>query len=248
MRGKLISVFLVIAFIIPVAHAGLEIIGKPPVLEASEPKNQPAARPAEVSTLPASAPAASSSGSDVKRLETELSKLRTDYERVNQELVRVKKDVERLSETGKTPQEKAQQSANIQSQPPQNAPPQNAPPQTSTKSEELGPLKERMRYTVQFNAYQNEFHPSEKTARDVLEYAKRADRVIVIGYTAGKPSPTNNRVAIGRAIEVRRFLLDRGIPSSKISIGGGTDHIADDSTKEGRIKNRRVEIDFLPMI
>ena len=239
MLSKFISVFLLVASFIPVAHADLKIIGGPPAPEVSAPKSQPTERPAKVSTLPASAPTASTSGSDVKRLETELSKLRSDYERINQELVRVMQDVERLRGTGKeAPPEKPQQSANNQAQ----------PPQVSGRSEGLEPLKESLRYTVQFKAYQNEFRPTEKTARDVLEYAKRADRVIVTGYTAGKPSPSNNRVAISRAIDVRRFMLDNGIPSSKISIGGGTERIADDSTEEGRNKNRRVEIDFLPTI
>ncbi|MCL2876710.1 MAG: OmpA family protein [Betaproteobacteria bacterium] len=237
MQRKHIATLFAIVFVSSalVAHAEFKITGEssPDAPGLTGHGAVPAVAPASASVNP--------TPTDLRRLEAELKGLRADYDRVAQELAHLKKDFAILKENAKTDRDTAQKSADNLAAPPRSRPVKEPEPA------KLEPLKERLRYTVPFGAYSQEFNPTEKAANEMIQYAKRADRVVVTGYTAGNPSPSNEQVAINRAFAVRRFLLGNGIPSDKISVGGGSGkHIADDSTPEGRIKNRRVEVDFLP--
>lgn len=73
-------------------------------------------------------------------------------------------------------------------------------------------------------------------------------RLTIDGYTdnSGK-AITNLQLSQKRADAVKKYLADKGIPTSRLSaMGYGSEKpVADNSTEEGRIKNRRVELKLL---
>ena len=71
-------------------------------------------------------------------------------------------------------------------------------------------------------------------------------RIHLKGYTDSTgPKDFNQKLSEERANSTRAFLIDLGVPSTRITIHGyGVDHpAADNKTKEGRKQNRRVEGD-----
>jgi outer membrane protein OmpA-like peptidoglycan-associated protein len=70
-------------------------------------------------------------------------------------------------------------------------------------------------------------------------------RLVIDGYTdnTGKPI-TNLELSQKRADVIKKYLTDKGIATRRLSaIGHGADNpLADNSTEEGRIQNRRVEL------
>lgn len=75
----------------------------------------------------------------------------------------------------------------------------------------------------------------------------RADRIVITGHTdnVGK-ADYNNKLSLSRAEAVRDYLLSIGVDASKMEIvgKGESEPVADNSTAEGRAKNRRVEVDI----
>lgn len=75
-------------------------------------------------------------------------------------------------------------------------------------------------------------------------------RILVAGHTDNSCNPDSNlRLSSERAAALRSCLIDAsGIPSTQFAIQsyGDTRPIADNGTAEGRARNRRVEITFVP--
>ncbi|RQU83821.1 OmpA family protein [Burkholderia cenocepacia] len=75
-------------------------------------------------------------------------------------------------------------------------------------------------------------------------------RVLVAGYTDDQGRPERNlKLSLDRAAAVRDWLVDAsGMPSTQFAIQGygDTRPIADNTTFDGRAKNRRVEITLVP--
>lgn len=76
--------------------------------------------------------------------------------------------------------------------------------------------------------------------------------IIIIGHTDNTPIrssryQSNMELSKSRALQVSKILQDRGIPAERIEVQGQGEAtpIADNSTEEGRAKNRRVEIILL---
>ena len=70
----------------------------------------------------------------------------------------------------------------------------------------------------------------------------------ISGHTDSTGSPAHNRtLSEKRAAAVTKYLQGKGIEAKRItSVGHGPDHpVADNASKEGREKNRRVEIRFI---
>ncbi|MGV6809690.1 MAG: OmpA family protein [bacterium] len=70
-------------------------------------------------------------------------------------------------------------------------------------------------------------------------------RINVAGHTDSVGSDSDNlRLSQQRAYNVRNYLIDQGVPAQRMkAIGyGETRPIADNTTEQGRAKNRRVEI------
>jgi outer membrane protein OmpA-like peptidoglycan-associated protein len=74
---------------------------------------------------------------------------------------------------------------------------------------------------------------------------KAGSKIVVTGYSDDSgPEPMNNTLSTRRAEFVKKQLLGAGIAAERIvAMGKGeSDPVADNSTPEGRSKNRRVEI------
>lgn len=70
------------------------------------------------------------------------------------------------------------------------------------------------------------------------------------GHTSSEGSPeSNTRLSQARVQSCKNYLLTKGIDEGRISaIGyGPSKPIADNSTEEGRVKNRRVELRIVKM-
>ena len=74
----------------------------------------------------------------------------------------------------------------------------------------------------------------------------RADKVIITGHTDNKGTAAyNKKLSLRRAQSVRDYLVSLGVDPGKLEVRGEglAKPIADNSTEEGRAKNRRVEIE-----
>ena len=70
-------------------------------------------------------------------------------------------------------------------------------------------------------------------------------RFMVEGHTDNQGSvATNNELSLRRAIAVRDYLIGQGVPASSIDVAGlgSSRPVADNSTADGRARNRRVDI------
>ena len=74
---------------------------------------------------------------------------------------------------------------------------------------------------------------------------KKSIDVQVVGYTdsVGKQA-SNMKLSEARAASVKEYLISKGVNANRISSKGmgPADPIADNNTKEGRAKNRRIEL------
>ena len=93
------------------------------------------------------------------------------------------------------------------------------------------------------------FYGPLNSIADVL-IAYPETRLVIAGHTDSTGSASYNQdLSERRAISVRNYLVGRGVPSSRVStVGyGEVQPIASNSTEAGRSRNRRVEIEILPM-
>jgi outer membrane protein OmpA-like peptidoglycan-associated protein len=86
-----------------------------------------------------------------------------------------------------------------------------------------------------------------KTLEEVVGFAGQHHdaKLELIGYTDTSGSAKlNQRLSLARAETVKKYLVKKGVPASQIAAKGEgpANPIADNKTKEGRAKNRRVEI------
>ena len=71
--------------------------------------------------------------------------------------------------------------------------------------------------------------------------------IIVVGYTDNRcGTKANERLSLARANSVKEYFITHGLDVSRVSaIGmGESNPVADNSTRNGRAQNRRIEIEF----
>ncbi|MCU6502326.1 OmpA family protein [Rugamonas sp. A1-17] len=112
----------------------------------------------------------------------------------------------------------------------------------------ISSVKESTTLRVTFKDNSSEFEPRSSLARKLVELAEQASEISVTGYTdSSSQNPASTALAKGRAISARQFLISNGVDKSKILVSykpaGG--FVADNTTKDGRDQNRRVEIELL---
>ncbi|MEY4754523.1 MAG: hypothetical protein RJA44_2198, partial [Pseudomonadota bacterium] len=72
--------------------------------------------------------------------------------------------------------------------------------------------------------------------------------VIAVGHTDSDGSDAlNNKLSLNRAEAVKKYLVGKGIEQNRVYTEGKgkKSPVADNSTKEGKAKNRRVEIEVV---
>jgi type VI secretion system protein ImpK len=87
-------------------------------------------------------------------------------------------------------------------------------------------------------------------AKVILENQDLIGDITVIGHTdsiplqRSNPLSTNQRLSEARAATIAQILIQNGVPEDRVRSEGraATDPVADDSTREGRALNRRVEV------
>lgn len=125
----------------------------------------------------------------------------------------------------------------------------SAAPQPAAKPSyaQIASERESMTMRVTFANNSTEFEPRAALARKLLALADQAAEIAVTGYTdSAVVNPRSTELAKGRAIAARQFLISNGVEKAKIIVSykpaGG--FIADNTTKQGRDENRRVEIEM----
>jgi len=135
------------------------------------------------------------------------------------------------------------------------------------KTEFINGYKDYLKW-ITFNNYVQEkrdktfiYFPYNSTReiknKDILNYmnalAERLkthpeEKVMITGFTDNVGSAASNKIlGLKRAKRVRKLLIKNGVPSKQIMVKseGKNKPIADNTTKEGRQKNRRVEITII---
>ena len=101
---------------------------------------------------------------------------------------------------------------------------------------------------VTFRFASADFEPSRETAALLDAGAPRARRIVIKAYTdSDRYTPADLAIAHSRAQSAKRYLVTRGIDESKIAVVTHPfgEFIADNKTAQGRMLNRRVEIELL---
>lgn len=100
---------------------------------------------------------------------------------------------------------------------------------------------------VSFGLSSIAFKPNPAQARVLLAAAKRATAIHLRGFTDSRiAGPLDARIAQGRAMAARKYLMDNGVPAERITVSSVAEgeFIAPSATAEGKAMNRRVSIEF----
>jgi outer membrane protein OmpA-like peptidoglycan-associated protein len=109
-------------------------------------------------------------------------------------------------------------------------------------------LKLQVPSDISFDTGRADLKPELRSVLDRFADGLAEDRslnVRVVGHTDSTGSDAlNDRLSVERADSVRNYLADRGINRARIDTAGRGERepIADNSTADGRARNRRVEI------
>lgn len=172
----------------------------------------------------------------------EKSELQRKYEALTQQ-------VEKLKTFVLEQQRKEQQGGTPVSPAPKGTPtvPGAAPrPPASGKSGAVVVGSNSVVFRVNHDVGQTAFTPTAKLADEIVKAAKAAKVIVIRGRTdSAIVDDVEARIALGRAVRARQFLLSNGVDSRKMHVwyraAGG--FIAENSTPQGRAENRRVEIE-----
>lgn len=95
---------------------------------------------------------------------------------------------------------------------------------------------------------QTAFHPSDSLQESLVRAARDSKRIEIRGRTdSNVDDDANRKIALERALKARLFLVKHGVHPSKIRVSylasGG--FLVDNSTEDGKARNRRVEIETM---
>ena len=88
----------------------------------------------------------------------------------------------------------------------------------------------------------------KKYREEVQAEMSRADKIKITGYTDSTGAADyNQKLSLRRAEAVRDYLVSLGADPSKMEVSGAgeANPVADNKTREGRAKNRRVEVEVI---
>lgn len=101
---------------------------------------------------------------------------------------------------------------------------------------------------VNFGFGSSKFEPTKEARQALVAAGKKAKRVNVRGHADNSgATEINRRVALERALAAKRYLIAQGVDKDKVFAfsHGSADPVGDNSTAEGRAKNRRVDVEFV---
>jgi outer membrane protein OmpA-like peptidoglycan-associated protein len=107
----------------------------------------------------------------------------------------------------------------------------------------------RPRFVVRFADNSDEVQIDAPLLAPLGAAARAANRIYLHGHTdAYVASDAGTALAIRRAVSVRRLLVAQDVAPERIRLfyRGAGNFIANNSTREGRAQNRRVEIELRP--
>lgn len=103
---------------------------------------------------------------------------------------------------------------------------------------------ENVIFTANFGVDKKNFTLSSEMKSALIELAKASENIEVRGYTdSDQDSTADNDIALARAVSAYDFLVANGVPANHIYVSyeGAGSFIADNTTSEGKARNRRVE-------
>jgi outer membrane protein OmpA-like peptidoglycan-associated protein len=186
----------------------------------------------------------------VTPLENRTGELEETSRRNTQEIQRISRDIEEVRTRADRAQQTADRAASSAEQ---------ANTRVATVEQSISDLRANLdRYTLQktvtvwFRAGRSELTPEAKSTLDALA-SQIKDRngflLEIQGFASSDGDPAlNERLSQARSEAVRKYLADKhNIPLFRMFILGFGDSrpIADNSTREGRMQNRRVEVRLL---
>ena len=135
--------------------------------------------------------------------------------------------------------------------PPPAAPPPPAPPAPAPAP--AAPTSEKVTYAADaFFAFDSATLTPEARAKldDLVDKTRgiALEVVIAVGHTDSTgPASYNQQLSVRRANAVKAYLVSKGIEANRVYTEGKgqTQPVADNRTREGRAKNRRVEIEVV---
>lgn len=107
---------------------------------------------------------------------------------------------------------------------------------------------ENVIFTANFGADKKDFTLSSEMKSALLDLAKGSENIEIRGYTdSNQDSTADNEIALARAVSAYDFLVANGVPANHIYVSyeGSGSFVADNTTAEGRARNRRVEIEIV---
>lgn len=132
---------------------------------------------------------------------------------------------------------------------PQRAKP--APPPAVAPVPKAVPAKVSLASDTLFDFDKSELKPEGQAKLDQLIDGIKTvsiDVIIAVGHTDSIGSDEyNNRLSLARAYAVKTYMVSKGIDAARIKTSGKgkTQPVASNTTKEGRAKNRRVDIEVV---
>ena len=178
----------------------------------------------------------------------EKSQLRRQVDELNQEVATLKSYVlqqQRTKGNQNLPDGAAQPQSDTQSPSPPSQPTRPLPP-GSSRAGTVNVSSDRVVFRVSHEVGHTEFQPTAELELELLKAAKAAKVVVIRGRTDSETvDDVETRIALGRAVHARQYLVSNGVGPDKIHLWyrAAGDFIADNSTAEGRAINRRVEIE-----
>jgi len=137
--------------------------------------------------------------------------------------------------------------------PPPPPPPAPAPAPAPVPAPKPAPVSEKVTFATEtfFDFDKAVLRPeSQAKLTDLVDKTKSVNLevVIAVGHTDSTgPESYNQKLSVRRADAVKNFLVGKGIEKNRIYTEGKGENqpIADNMTREGRAKNRRVEVEVV---
>jgi ompA/motB domain protein len=163
-------------------------------------------------------------------------RLKTELDRLSTEMTQLKRE---LNDQRKRTEELERQNQFDQPTMPSNDQNQKVP-EASDRAQILPKL------ILPFAAGSTKFVPHPVMSDYLLSSARSAQQISLVGFTDSTGGRSaNRRVSLRRAEAVKQYLIENQIDEARIVAEGRIgEYVASNSTRAGRLVNRRVEVEF----